>query len=158
MSPIKRKPIKRVKEIQPLSRDHHHTLLLCWKIRTGFKHGVDPQTIKKYVDWFYPYHVAPHFALEEKYVFPILGETHEGVKRALSEHRRLRRLFEDREQIKKSLSLLEEELDRHIRFEERELFNEIQQKADPDTLKKLQGLLVEAPFEENVEDEFWKES
>lgn len=143
--------------MQPLSRDHHHSLLLCWKIRTGLKHGVDPIRIKKYVDWFYPNHVSPHFDLEEKYVFPILGETHEGVKKALSEHRRLRRLFEERKDIQKALSLLEEELDRHIRFEERELFNEIQQKADPETLKKLQELHDDATFKENTEDEFWKE-
>lgn len=156
MSQAKGKPIRRVKEMQPLSRDHHHTLLLCWKIRIGLKHGIDPLRIKKYVDWFYLNHLAPHFALEEKYVFPVLGEAHESVKKALSQHRRIRRLFEDRANIKKSLSLLEEELDRHIRFEERELFNEIQQKADPDTLKRLQELHDDDPFKENTEDEFWK--
>ena len=27
-----KKPLKRVKELQELSREHHHGLLLCWKI------------------------------------------------------------------------------------------------------------------------------
>lgn len=158
MSKTKGKPIRRVKEMQPLSRDHHHTLLLCWKIRTGLKHGIDPMRIKKYVDWFYPHHVSPHFDLEEKYVFPVLGEAHDVVKKALSEHRRLRRLIEDREDIKKSLSLLEQELDRHIRFEERELFNEIQRQASPETLRKIQEIHEDTLFKENTADEFWKQT
>src|SRR5690606_10923423 len=35
MSEQSEKPIKRNKDLQPFSRDHHHSLLLCWKIRTG---------------------------------------------------------------------------------------------------------------------------
>ena len=109
-----------------VSRDHHHGLLLCWKIRTGFSKGVDLERIKRYTDWFFNTHLVPHFNLEEKYIFPILGEKHELVKRALTEHRRLIRLFTNTHSISKSLSLIEEELEQHIRFEERILFNEIQ--------------------------------
>lgn len=40
------KSIKRTKALQPLSRDHHHGLLLCWKIRQGIKLNVEPERIK----------------------------------------------------------------------------------------------------------------
>jgi len=61
------KPIKRHESIQPLSRDHHHGLLLSWKIRSGISKGVDINRIKKYADWFYTNHIKPHFGIEEKY-------------------------------------------------------------------------------------------
>ncbi len=152
----KPKPIKRDKNIQPLSRDHHYALLLCWKIRKGFSKGVAPQRMKKYTDWFFQDHVLPHFEIEEKYLFPVLGDEHEMVKKALVEHRRLQRLFEDEKDPGKSLSLIEEELELHVRFEERELFNEIQKRASEEELAVISEKHTDKRFEENTEDEFWK--
>jgi hemerythrin-like domain-containing protein len=152
----KEKPIKRHKAIQPLSRDHHHSLLLSWKIRTGFTKGVEPERIKKYADWFFINHVKPHFEMEEKYMFPILGLENERIKKAISEHRRLTRLFNETDEISKSLSLIEEELERHVRFEERVLFNEIQLAATEEQLQKVAEIHEDEKFQENTEDEFWK--
>jgi len=153
---MKTKPIKRNKLLQPISREHHQSLLLCWKIRTGFSKGVEAARIKKYTDWFFENHIQPHFEVEEKYIFPILGNEHELVKKALSDHRRLKRLFENEEEIEKSLSLIEEELESHIRFEERVLFNEIQEIATEEQLKLISEKHTEEKFQENTEDEFWK--
>ena len=152
----KKKPIKRDKNIQPLSRDHHHTLLLCWKIRKGFSKGVSPERMKIYSDWFFDSHVLPHFKIEEEYLFPVLGANHEMVKRALAEHRRLERLFRDDKEITRSLSLIEEELEGHVRYEERELFNEIQKQASEEQLKVITEVHKDERFQENTEDEFWK--
>ncbi len=149
-------PIKRDKSIQPFSRDHHHTLLLCWKIRAGISKGIEASRMKKYTDWFFKEHVRPHFELEEKHLFPVLDENHKLVKKALAEHRRLTRLFADERAIERSLSLLEEELDAHVRFEERILFNEIQQAATEEQLKLINEKHVEEKFVDNTEDEFWK--
>lgn len=151
-----KKPLKRHKSLQPFSREHHHTLLLSWKIRTGFHKNIDPQRIKTYVDWFYKNHVASHFELEEKYIFSILDSEHEYVKKALSEHRRLQRLFDDETDIEKSLSLLEEELEKHIRFEERVLFPEVQKIASEEQLEQIDKHHTEVDFQENIADEFWK--
>lgn len=151
-----KKPIKRDKNIQPLSRDHHHTLLLSWKIRKGFSKGVEPERIKRYSDWFYLNHALPHFEIEEEYLFPVLGDGHEMIQRALAEHRRLKRLFTAAEDLEKNLSLLEEELERHVRFEERELFNEIQRNADERQLAVITEVHKDERFQENSEDEFWK--
>lgn len=150
-----KKPLKRALELQPLSRDHHHGLQLCWKIRTGFSKRIEPNRIKKYTDWFFKTHLKPHFELEEKQVFPILGTENELVKRALTEHRRLKRLFKQTNNIEMALGLIEEELEAHIRFEERILFVEIQKIATQDQLAKIKEIHTEDFFVEKIDDPFW---
>jgi iron-sulfur cluster repair protein YtfE (RIC family) len=150
------KPIKRHEALKALSREHHHGLLLCWKIRAGIKNNTELSRIKKYTDWFYANYLIPHFEVEEKYFFPILGEENELIKRAIAEHRRLKRLFRDDSDLKKSLNLIEEELDKHIRFEERILFNEIQKKTSPEQLLNFKQIHSEDEFVDNLIDIFWK--
>ena len=149
-------PIKRIEQLKALSREHHHSLLLCWKIRTGLKKQIDPERIKRYTDWFWETHLKQHFEIEEKYIFPILGHEHPLVKKALAEHRRLTRLFELTTDILKDLSLIEEELESHIRFEERILFNEIQINATTEQLERVKFHHSNHKFADNLTDPFWE--
>ena len=148
--------MRRNKSLQPLSRQHHHGLLLCWKIRQGLSKDITPERIKKYTNWFYKNHILPHFELEERHVFPLLGNEHELVKEALSDHRRLKSLFEEKEEIKGALEAIEKELDEHIRFEERVLFQKMQETLSTEELKQIDEVHKEEPFVENEEDNFWK--
>lgn len=148
-------PIKRNENLKAISREHHHGLLLSWKIRAGLKKEIEPSRIKKYLDWFYVNHLLPHFELEEKYVFTILGEENDLVKKALAEHRRLIRLFETEAATVTNLSLIEEELESHIRFEERILFNEIQTVATKEQLELIKKAHTEDKFVDNITDAFW---
>lgn len=150
------KPIKRNEALQPVSREHHQGLLLCWKIRQGLKKNIAPNRMKVYADWFYKEHLLPHFEIEEKYLFPVLGNEHELIIKATAQHRRLTRLFTDQQQLAKSLSFIEEELETHIRFEERVLFNLIQEKATTKQLHAIKKHHVEMPFVENETDMFWE--
>lgn len=150
------KPQKRHKALQPLSREHHHGLLLSWKIRVGFSKDIDPKRIRTYADWFYKNHLITHFEIEENHIFPILEDENELVKRALAEHRRLKRLFEEREDDIKTLSKIEEELEQHIRFEERVLFPEIQKVATEDEFLHIEKIHQPEKFVENEKDLFWK--
>ncbi len=150
------KPIKRNESLKPLSRDHHHGLLLCWKIRQGIKLNVEPERVKKYLDWFWISYLKPHFEIEEEYVFPILGKDNALVKQALSEHRRLKRLFENKDDLSKTISLIEEELEKHIRFEERVLFNEIEKVASSEQLLQIEMDSSDKSFYENLSDPFWE--
>lgn len=152
----KERPIKRDLALQPLSREHHYSLLLCWKIRQGFSKGVETHRIKRYADWFFENHIQPHFREEEEHIFPILGNENLLVKKAIGEHRKLSRLFRDNEETEKSLSLIEEMLENHIRFEERVLFNEIQQIASQEQLDRVTSLHGDNKFVDNTEDEFWR--
>lgn len=149
------RPLKRHGELQPLSREHHHGLLLSWKIREGLKQKVDPYRIKKYTDWFWENHLQHHFAFEERYTFSILGDADPRVKRAKREHRRLKRLFTSTDRVRINLSLLEEELVAHIRFEERVLFNEIQKVASLDQLELMETSHQQLLDPESWKDEFW---
>ena len=150
------KPLKRHKALQPLSREHHHGLLLSWKIRSGFSKNIETERIKIYADWFFENHLVPHFDLEEAHLFPILEEDNELIKRALAEHRRLKRLFTDAKDPLKSLHKIEEELEQHIRFEERILFPEIQKAATEAELALIEEIHHEEGFEDKLDDEFWR--
>lgn len=152
----KKKPIRRHEALKPLSREHHHGLLLCWKIRQGIKLNVAPDRMKSYTDWFKTQYLYPHFEAEEKYVFPVLGDENQLIKKALAEHRRLKRLFNQKSDIVKALSLIEEELDNHIRFEERVVFNEVQQVASPEEFEEIQEKHHAIAFsDDHWEDHFW---
>jgi len=153
---MKATPIKRHIALQGLSRDHHHGLLLAWKIRKGFSKNIPTERMKNYVDWFFETYLIPHFDLEEAHIFPVLGMEHEGVVRALAEHRRLIRLYREQEDLHVVLTRIEEELEQHIRFEERQLFNEIQRVASPAQLAKIKNMHQETAFIENNADEFWR--
>ena len=149
-------PIKRNKLLQPISREHHHGLLLSWKIRQGISRNIDPLRIKKYVDWFFENHLIPHFEFEEKYIFTILDPQNELIIKALNDHQRLQKLANDNQNIADSIREFEVELEQHIRFEERILFAEIQQHATPEDWKKLEAQHHDENFVDNTSDEFWK--
>lgn len=152
----KKKPIKRHQALQPLSRQHHFGLLFSWKLRKGFSKNIAPERLQKYATWFFEEEIKPHFEAEEKHVFTVLEEDNELVQRALKEHRRLERLFKEKENPEKSLSKLEEELDAHIRFEERILFNEIQKVATESQLEKIAEIHLENESHPEYPDPFWE--
>ena len=153
---MEHKPQKRHKALQPLSRDHHHGLLLSWKIRAGLSKNIDTERIWLYADWFFQTHLIPHFDLEEAHIFTLLDEKNQLYKKALADHRRLKRLFSETEKNANTLSKIEEELERHIRFEERVLFPEIQKKATEKQLVSIEKIHQEADFIDKLDDEFWK--
>ncbi|MBN7813538.1 hemerythrin domain-containing protein [Algoriphagus sp. H41] len=151
----KKAPLKRDPALRHLSHDHHHGLLLCWKIRQGFKLGIEPARMKNYCEWFWTSYLNPHFEEEEKVIFPVLPEDDPLIKQALTEHKRLRKLFSSWENPEKTLGQIEEELEKHIRFEERILFPEIQKKATTEQLEAIAAHGKREKFAENEEDPFW---
>ena len=74
-------------------------------INAGLKKDVSPERIKNYTDWFYETYVVSHFSSEESLIFPILGNDHKLIKKALADHRRLVKLFEKKEDLKTCMSL-----------------------------------------------------
>ena len=151
----KNTPLKRDPALRHLSHDHHHGLLLCWKIRQGFKLGIEPARMKNYCEWFWTSYLAPHFEEEEKVIFPILPEDDPLIKQVLSEHKRLRKLFSSWENPEKTLGQIEEELEKHIRFEERILFPVVQEKATSEQLEAIAAEADREKFVENEADLFW---
>jgi len=150
------KPIKRSEDLIQLSREHHHALLLCWKIKNGLAKDIALPRIIAYANWFYVNHLLPHFVLEEKFVFPILSKEDLNRQKAEQQHTQLRALFERKEKDQQTLTDIQNILTDHIRFEERVVFNEAQKLANPEQLKKLQEIEFADKICDNESDPFWK--
>lgn len=155
MAAPKNQPLERHEAIQPLSREHHQGLLLCWKIKKGFSTGVEPARMIKYTDWFWENQLKHHFRIEEELVFPVLGPGNDLVEQALEEHDHLRYLFTREPDKRAALEMIKNDLETHIRFEERVLFQEIQEKASPEELEHIQKNHGREISCGNWEDEFW---
>lgn len=151
-----KKPLKRHLALKELSKEHYQGLVLCVKIRKGLKNNIEIERMKIYINWFYKNHLIPHFEMEEKQIFPILGNEHPLIQQALNEHQRLQHLFEDRLNILNSLNFIEKELESHIRFEERILFQEIQKVATEEQLIAIERLHKNEKFVDNLTDVFWE--
>lgn len=148
-------PIRRNESLRNVSRDHHFGLLFCWKLRTGLK-AVEPIRVKRYADHFYQQHLLPHFKLEERYIFPLLGEESTLVQAAMEDHKNLAKLFEETECSGGSLAKIAEILEQHIRFEERVLFKELQRTIpEAELISALEGHM-DKPVEDAWEDKFWE--
>ena len=135
---------------------HHKTLFFCWNIRTGIDKGVNTQRIVEYVNWYGKEVLFKKFEIEEKYLFALLDEDHYLVKRALKEHRRIKRLFKiDVKNPMKSLIYIEEELDLHIRFEEKQMFPEFEKNATQLKLKVIKEHFGSLLTNTDWKDQFW---
>ena len=82
------KPLKRNKNIQILSREHHHGLLFCWKIKAGLNKAVDPKRIIAYINFFWDSHLRMHFKEEEDLLF--LKSEDSMCREALIQHEEIR--------------------------------------------------------------------
>jgi hemerythrin-like domain-containing protein len=147
-------PLRRHDALKPLSREHHDGLLLCWKIRRGLKKTISPERIASYTKYFFSTRLWPHFALEEREVFPLLGKS-ELVAEAKEQHRRLGQLFLIAAPDAPTLELTQQLLEKHIRFEERVLFSELQEKVAAPELERALANHDEHGPEETWDDKFW---
>lgn len=156
------KPLKRHPALIPVSRDHHRGLLLCWKIRTGFRKLVPENRIAAYVKYFFEHQLGPHFRLEEQEIFTFLPDLDPLRVEAENQHKELYRIVADLSSLETNthglLTTFEQALEKHIRFEERKLFMHIQEQLNETELTAL-GSRVEACHSEEPDlwkDKFWE--
>lgn len=136
----KSKPIKRNTALVKFSQEHHFGLLLCWKIREGIKHNLNAKRIADYVLFFFDNDLQYHFAEEENKLFSKLNDDDVLKQRALKEHNEVYGMikkFGSENVTHELLNEFAELLDNHIRFEERTLFNHIQEKLSSEELTEL---------------------
>src|SRR5215510_7930242 len=86
------KPIKRSKELAPLSREHHDGLLFAWKIKQGLANGTSIETLVDFTRWFWNNHIKPHFRDEEKVLLKFLPGENRLVQQMIKEHAQIRDL------------------------------------------------------------------
>lgn len=155
------KPIKRSEHIILLSKDHHVSLLFCWKIRQGLKMSVETERIKKYVQNFWQHHMQPHFNEEEDILFAPLKD--EKVQKAIDEHGQIKAqintlLNSSEMEDETGLALLADMVDKHVRYEERELFPYLEKTLiheQLETIGKQLNLRKPSTLKDDFEDEFW---
>lgn len=155
------KPIKRSEHLIQLSREHHFSLLFCWKVRTGIKKNIDKSRITPYILSFWKEHLLPHFE-EEDVLFEKVDD--ELVQRAYKEHQELNQTMELLHDVSddKAYALfakIADLVDDHVRFEERVLFPHLEDQIEENELAEVARKLLEMQphaLQDEYEDEFWK--
>ena len=157
-----RKPITRNEQIKKFSREHHSSLLFCWKIRQGLKNNLQPQRICDYIQYYWQQNLQPHFREEEKILFAPIKDRQ--VQRAINEHKQIRRQIEGlannlaKIDIQKNLARIADMVDDHVRYEERTLFPHLEKKLNKEQLKNIGEQIQKqysSPLIDQYEDEFW---
>ena len=152
------KPLKRSKELAPLSREHHDGLLFAWKIKRGLANGTSNETLVNYARWFWSNHLMPHFKAEENVLVRFLPADNTLVRQMFKDHKKISDLVIslDKEPDATSLKQLAELLNEHIRFEERQLFAFAEENL---TSRQLAEIYKDLPndlyCDTDWNDEFW---
>ncbi len=153
---MKRKPLKRHPALQGISREHHQALMLVFNLKKGLEKGIQPRRLSHYVRWFFEHYFERHLAAEESKIFPLLGNDHPLIKKALEEHQVIQRHLKTELNSKNELIVFAKLLENHIRFEERELFEVMQDQIDESMLLTAGERWEETDFCLLYPDPFWQ--
>jgi hemerythrin-like domain-containing protein len=155
---MEKMPIKRNENIVKLSRDHHASLLFCWKLRQGIKYHSSIERMVKYVQYFWNQHFTPHFKEEEEFLFaPVKDKT---VNKAIEDHIHIKASVDEiinpgSENKQEKLSALADMVDEHVRYEERILFPHLEKKLTEEQLENIGNKIAGESLKDNYEDTFW---
>ena len=153
------KPLKRNPALVSFSKDHHFALLLIWKIKEGLRKNVAHERIRNYILHFFDADLKEHFRLEEELMFQKLPADNKMRIQAEEEHMYIYRLVAEikLKVDKESLLHFAETLDKHIRFEERQLFPFLQETFNHQQLEEIsRAHKMEHEPDEAWDDVFWK--
>lgn len=140
--------MKRHEALQPLSRFHRSVLFLALVAKpNGPAVKGYPTDHEGKVDFalsFYHHKLVPHFTHEETQLYPAVQDQDpqiaQLVQELLAERRQLKALFAELAQERPVATLNEIGLllEKHVRKEERQLFQKIQDVVDEEALRRLQ--------------------
>jgi hemerythrin-like domain-containing protein len=140
--------VLRDQNLAPLSRQHQHALALCVRLNRALETDeIDLHAWQAEITQQFEQEVAAHFIAEEKDVFPQaarFAELQALVQELLAEHEVLRRLAANAaEHSLDALGLAEfaEKLTVHIRKEERQLFEGMQERMSAEDLSAVGAAL-----------------
>jgi hemerythrin-like domain-containing protein len=141
----------RDKSLIPLSRQHQHALALCVRIDRASPIGnADLPSWQTEIAQLFQSEITIHFAAEETFIFPAARKFQDLIPLVddlLSDHAALRESFAKAESGKMSatdLSAFAERMSAHIRKEERQFFERLQELMKPEELASLGHNLEEA--------------
>jgi hemerythrin-like domain-containing protein len=141
----------RDKNLIPLSHQHQRALALCVRIdRASPFPETDLEAWQKEITQLYQQEILVHFAAEENILFPVAStfpDLAALVTDLTQDHAALRQYLSQAEALKLTatdLTAFATRMSTHIRKEERQLFERMQQLIDPDGLAKLGTQLQDA--------------
>jgi hemerythrin-like domain-containing protein len=141
----------RDKSLVPLSRQHQHALALCVRIdRASPIADADLAAWQAEIVQLFQAEITIHFAAEEAFIFPAarnFPELSSLVEELLSDHAVLRESFSKAAagtMSAQDLSAFALRMSAHIRKEERQLFERMQELMQPEELTTLGQNLEEA--------------
>jgi iron-sulfur cluster repair protein YtfE (RIC family) len=134
----------RDKSLIPLSHQHQRALALCVRIdRAQPIPGVDLEAWQAEIEQHFEQEIRIHFSAEEEVLFPAarrFPELTSLVKELVADHGVLRECFseaEARAMSTETVRAFAQQLSAHIRKEERQLFERLQQMMSPEELSAL---------------------
>ena len=141
----------RDKNLIPLSRQHQHALALCVRVDRAMPIAdADLAAWQAEIAQIFQSEISIHFGAEETVVFPVArrrGELIPLLEELLADHTALRESFAQAEAGTMSaaeLSAFGQRMSSHIRKEERQLFERMQELMNPEELALLGHHLEEA--------------
>ncbi len=142
-------PLKRIEALQALSEDHHNGLVIalrCRRLADGV-FDADRDEFWASVLEFVRLQVDPHFEVEERLLLPALralGEQ-EMAYRIAREHVQLRAMIVEQTPADPELRSFGQLLDDHIRYEERVVFEQTQDRLPAETLAEIRRASLAVP-------------
>lgn len=143
MPSFRHPPIRRHSSLAPFSRDHHIGLAHANRLikSAGADRAARHQALAGFLD-AWEKDIRPHFDDEEQLLLPLLRLADRN--RLMAEHEALSLLAREAKMLRSDvdpepgkLTELGRSLLAHIRWEERELFNHLQEEVDAGTLAEL---------------------
>jgi len=156
--------MKRNKNLEYLSWEHHDGLVAIFRLREGLRNGTETTIILEYLLHVWENALTHHFRMEEE-VFGSHLKLEQDEERLLirmmEEHAVFRNLVQQIEDNPSSSNIKEfaDLLKRHIRFEERELFPFMEKELSDEKLAEI-GKFLDAhykPGDQNWEPRFWQD-
>lgn len=138
--------MKRSDELRPLSVEHHHGLFQVRQLRLALQGKFDIQDAVSQLLDEWKQVIEPHFSTEESILIPVYQKCPtvraELIETFTIQHLDIRRLFLKLQSFTRDkdthlLYDIADQLEIHIRFEERELFPAIEETLDPQTLEQI---------------------
>lgn len=143
MANFEHAPIERHEALAPFSRDHYVGLLQAQHLKKAAdaEDVARRKAVAEFVD-AWDTEIAPHFADEERLLTDLANEADR--ERLIEEHQQIRCLVDKARELRRNtdpaadaVRHIGETLERHIRWEERELFVRLQQELTEGQLASL---------------------
>jgi len=159
--------ILRHSTLQPLSRQHHQGLLVSLLLDKGLKKNASLKEMRDFILQFWEDELRQHFEKEDLLFLPLVDtypQLIEHLTQLKNEHQEIRMLIqklnnEIRSEQLETITSFSNNLEKHIRFEERQLFNIIQKTLPENELNNFESelnLITEKEFCTKYPVKFWE--